>query len=48
MSNNPDSHLIIEGTNIEKVDDYTYLRRVISFNKGMDKEISARKEKAWK
>lgn len=48
MSNNPDSHLIIEGTNMEKVEDYTYLGRVISFNKGMDKEISARKEKAWK
>ena len=33
MSNNPDTELNIEGTNIEKVEDYSYLGRIVSFNK---------------
>ena len=48
MSNNPDSQMDIDGTIIEKVEDYTYLRQEVSFREGMEKELRTRKRKAWK
>jgi hypothetical protein len=48
MSNNIDTQLTIEGTIIEKVEEYTYLGQVISISKGIESELAVRKEKAWR
>lgn len=48
MSNNPESTLEIEGVEIEKVEEYTYLGRIVSFNNNSEKELRVRKAKAWK
>lgn len=37
---------IIEETQIEKVEHYTYLGKLISFSDGMEKELRTRKKKA--
>lgn len=47
MSNNPDTQLNIEGTHIEKVDDYVYLGQLVSFEERVEKELRIRKQKAW-
>jgi len=39
--------LEIERTEIEEVEDYTYLGQVVSFREGMEKELRARKSRAW-
>jgi hypothetical protein len=47
MSNRANENLKVEGMEIERVVEYTYLGRLISFQEGLNKEIQARKRKAW-
>mgnify|MGYP000990248214 CR=1 FL=1 len=37
----------MEGTKIEEVKEYTYLKQVVSFKEGLEKELIMRKSKAW-
>jgi len=48
MSNNRETELTILNTLIERVQEYLYLGRMISFSEGMDLELTNRRERAWK
>ena len=36
MSKNPNTQLDIEAANIEKIEEYSYLRSIVSFTRGME------------
>ena len=48
MSNIPNENIKLGEMEIEIVEEYTYLGRIISFQNGLNKELQTRKKKAWR
>ena len=48
MNNRDADNLKVENIEIERVEEYTYLGRIISFEQGLNKELLERKKKAWR
>ena len=48
MTNTKETNFMVNGKNIETVEEYKYLGRLISFNKNSEKEIDTRIANAWK
>lgn len=48
MSNNPKAKLLLDGTELEKVEEYSYLGQTISTNNKFNAEINKRIKNGWK
>lgn len=48
MTNTYDIDFVIDGKEIEVIDDYKYLGKIVSFKDGDEKEIDARIAAAWR